>query len=125
MGLGPGEVFVHRNVANLVVNTDANLLACLQYAVEILQVRHILVTGHYGCGGVLQALKRESAGQIDAWLGNIRDVYRLHHLELDAIADTDQRARRLTELNVVEQCLNLYKTDVVQKKRLSTWSSKY
>ena len=121
MGLGPGEVFVHRNVANVVMGCDANLLACLQYAVQVLEVKHILVTGHYGCGGVLQALKRESVQGLDSWLRNIRDVYRLHHKELDALTDETARARRLVELNVVESCLNLYKTDIVQQKRLTTW----
>jgi carbonic anhydrase len=122
MGMGPGEVFVHRNVANLVVSTDLSMLSCLQYAVEVLKVKHIIVAGHHGCGGVQQAMKNESLGTIDAWLGNIRDIYRLHHKELDAIEDEDTRFRRLVELNVVEQCLNLYKTDVVQRKRLETWS---
>jgi carbonic anhydrase len=122
MGMGPGQVFVHRNVANLVVSTDINMLSCLEYAVKVLKVKHILVTGHHGCGGVKQAMKNEALGTIDAWLGNIRDIYRLHHIELDAIEDEDKRFRRLVELNVIEQCLNLYKTDIVQSQRLATWS---
>jgi carbonic anhydrase len=120
-GLQMGEVFVHRNVANLVVATDLNLLAVMTYAVEYLKVKHILVTGHYDCGGVRAAMKPKDIGPVlDAWVQNIRDVYRLHQDELDAIADPEQRHRRLVELNVAEQCLNIYKTSVVQKKRLET-----
>jgi len=122
MGMGAGEVFVHRNVANLVVSTDLSMLSCLQYAVEVLKVKHIVVAGHHGCGGVQQAMKNESLGTIDAWLGNIRDIYRIHHAELDAIEDEDARFRRLVELNTVEQCLNLYKTGIVQAQRLKSWS---
>jgi carbonic anhydrase len=124
MGMEPHEIFVHHNVGNLVANADVNLFACLQYAIEVLNVKHIFVTGQYECGGVQKALKRESAGQMDAWLRNIRDVYRLHHVELDQITDNALKARRLTELNVIEQCLHLYKTDIVQKKRLLTWTDK-
>jgi carbonic anhydrase len=111
MGVGPGAVFVHRNVANLVVATDVNLMSCLQYAVEALQVHHILVTGHYDCGGVKAAMtKTDHEGMLQHWIRNIRDVYRTHREELDAIADEEARHRRLVELNVMEQCLNLYKT---------------
>ena len=120
-GLQMGEVFVHRNVANLVVATDLNFLAVLTYAVEHLKVKHILVTGHYNCGGVRAAMKPKDIGPVlDAWVQNIRDVYRLHQDELDAIADPEERHHRLVELNVAEQCLNIYKTSVVQKKRLET-----
>ena len=119
-GVGPGKVFIHRNIANLVVSSDLNLLSVLTYAVEHLQVRHILVAGHYDCGGVRAAVNQQSLGVLDAWLQNIRDVYRLHRDELDAISDEEERHRRLVEINVVEQCMNLYKTSVVQKKRLQT-----
>ena len=121
MGVGPGTVFVHRNVANLVVATDVNLMSCLQYAVEHLNVQHIIVTGHYDCGGVKAAMQRRELGVIDNWIRNIRDVYRLYKEELDAIPDEEGRHRRLVELNVIEQCLNLYKTGVVQKRRLETF----
>ena len=120
LGVGLGELFVHRNVANLVVSTDLNLLSVLTYAVEHLKVKHILVTGHYDCGGVRAATKHQQLGVLDAWLSNIRDVYRLHRDELDAIKDEEARHRKLVELNVAEQCLNLYKTGVVQKRRLET-----
>jgi carbonic anhydrase len=120
-GLQMGEVFVHRNVANLVVSTDLNLLAVMTYAVEHLKVKHILVTGHYDCGGIRAAMKPKDIGPVlDAWVCNIRDVYRLHQDELDAVADPEERHRRLVELNVAEQCLNIYKTSIVQKKRLET-----
>ena len=121
VGADLGELFVHRNVANMVVATDLNLLSVLTYAVEHLKVRHILVTGHYDCGGVRAAMKNQDLGPVlGAWIQNIRDVYRLHKDELDAIEDEEQRHRRLVELNVAEQCLNLYKTSVVQNKRLET-----
>jgi len=113
-GTGPGEMFVHRNVANLVVHTDMNLLSVLQYAVEVLDVRVILVVGHYGCGGVAAAASSRQYGLIDNWLTHLRDVVRLHETELAAIADDAQRLRRLTELNVVEQVLNLTKTSIIQ-----------
>jgi carbonic anhydrase len=122
-GTNPGELFVHRNIANMVVSSDLNLLAVLTYAVEQLNVKHILVTGHYDCGGIRAAVKKQDFGQVlDAWLQNIRDVYRLHKEELDSIEDDEDRHRRLVELNVLEQCLNLYKTSVVQRKRLETYS---
>ncbi|KJE91339.1 carbonate dehydratase, variant 1 [Capsaspora owczarzaki ATCC 30864] len=111
----PGELFIHRNVANLVVNTDMNLMAVLQYAVEVLKVQHIIVMGHTECGGVRASMTSTPHGIIDEWLRNIKDVYRLHRQELEAISDMSARVNRLVELNVVEQVYNLYKTSVVQK----------
>lgn len=111
----PGEIFIHRNVANLVVHTDLNFMSVLQYAVEILKVEHIIVCGHYGCGGVLASATNASHGLIDKWLRTIKDVYRLHHQELNAITDEVARGKRLVELNVKEQVLNLYKTSIVQR----------
>lgn len=122
-GVELGELFVHRNIANMVVSSDINLLAVLTYAVDVLKVKHILVTGHYDCGGVRAAVQKQERGQVlDAWLQNIRDVYRLHKKELDRIPDDEARHKRLVELNVMEQCLNLYKTSVVQRRRLLTYS---
>jgi carbonic anhydrase len=114
-GLEPGQVFVHRNVANLVVNTDMNVQSVIQYAVEHLSVKHIVVCGHYGCGGIQAAMRPVDLGLLNGWLREIRDVYRLHANELDAIADDAQRYRRLVELNVEEQCVNVIKTSFVQK----------
>lgn len=111
----PGEIFVHRNVANVVVHTDMNCIACLEYAVGVLGVEHVVVCGHYGCGGVLAAMGNDHLGVIDNWLGHIKDVYRLHKDELDAIEDEHERGRRFVELNVVEQVLNVCKTSTVQK----------
>ena len=111
----PGEIFVHRNVANLVVNTDLNLLSVLQYAVEVLEVKHIIVCGHYGCGGVKAAMTQKSYGIINKWLRNIKDVYRFHRDEIDGIQDEQKRVDRLIELNVKEQIHNLAKTSIVQK----------
>lgn len=116
----PGELFVHRNVANLVVNTDLNLLSVLQYAVEVLKVNHIIVCGHYGCGGVKAAMTQQSFGLINKWLRNIKDVYRFHRIEIDGISDPVKRVDRLVELNVNEQIHNLAKTSIVQK----AWSSR-
>jgi carbonic anhydrase len=113
-GTGPGEMFVHRNIANMVVHTDMNLLSVLQYAVEVLGVQDILVVGHYGCGGVAAAANNKQYGLIDNWLVNIRDVVRLHETELLRITDEKQRLRRLVELNVVEQVQNLAKTNIIQ-----------
>ncbi|GAB3635895.1 hypothetical protein GCM10027422_14850 [Hymenobacter arcticus] len=113
-GTGPGEMFVHRNIANLVVHSDMNLLSVLQYAVEVLGVRDILVVGHYGCGGVAAAAANKQYGLIDNWLVNIRDVVRLHETELLRIPDGDKRLRRLVELNVMEQVRNLAKTNIIQ-----------
>ncbi len=114
-GTQPGEIFVHRNVANMVVHTDLNLLAVLQYSVEILQVKHIIVCGHYGCGGINAALTNHSFGIINKWLRNIKDVHRIHREEIDSIKDPRDQADRLTELNVQEQVMNLAKTSIIQK----------
>jgi carbonic anhydrase len=120
MGLEAGELFVHRNIANLVVNTDINAQSVIQYAVANLDVKHIIVCGHYGCGGVAAAMQPADLGLLNGWLREIRDVYRLHQEELDAIEDQDARYRRLIELNVREQCVNVIKTAVVQKRYLDT-----
>lgn len=112
-GTRPGEIFVHRNVANLVVNGDVNLLSVLKYSVEVLKVKHIIVCGHYGCGGVNAALTTRNFGVLNNWLRNIKDVYRLHQVEIDALPEAE-RGDRLTELNVREQVLNLVKTEIVQ-----------
>jgi carbonic anhydrase len=113
-GTKPGEIFVHRNIANMVVHSDMNLLSVLSYAVEVLKVKHIIVCGHYGCGGVLAAMGNKQFGLIDNWLRRIKDVYRLHSQELDAIEDPTQRGRRFVEVNVMEQVLDLGKTSIVQ-----------
>lgn len=110
----PGEVFVHRNIANVCVHTDMNMLSVLDYAVNVLKVKHVIVSGHYGCGGVLAAMSNKQFGLIDNWLRHIKDVYRLHTAELDAITDENERAKRLVELNVTEQVYNLCKTTIVQ-----------
>lgn len=110
----PGEIFVHRNVANLVVHTDLNLLSVLQFAVEVLQVRHVIVCGHYNCGGVKAALSNKQLGLINKWLRNIKDTYRLHRDEIEALDDEESRVDRLVELNVREQVVNLAKTSIVQ-----------
>ena len=120
MGLEPGDVFVHRNVANLVVGTDINAQSVIEYAVGHLDVKHVIVCGHYGCGGVAAAMQPADLGLLNGWLREIRDVYRLHQEELEAIEDTDARYRRLVELNVREQCVNLIKTAVVLKKYAHT-----
>ena len=113
-GTGPGEMFVHRNIANMVVHTDFNLLSVLQYAVEVLGVQDIMVVGHYGCGGVAAAATNKQYGLIDGWLTNIRDVIRVHETEFLRIKDEEQRLRRLVELNVIEQVRNLAKTNIIQ-----------
>lgn len=110
-----GEIFVHRNVANLVLNTDVNLLSVLHYAVEVLHVEHIIVCGHYGCGGVIAAMENHDFGIVNKWLRNIKEVYVKYIDELESIADKTERANRLVELNVMEQVKNLAKTTVVQK----------
>ena len=115
MGLQPGEIFVHRNVANQVIATDNNINAVVQYAVEHLKVKHIIVCGHYECGGVKASLHPSDMGQLNSWLQTLRDVYRLHRTELDAIENEQQRFDRLVELNVREQCINIIKIDHVQR----------
>jgi len=115
MGLEPGDVFVHRNIANLVVNTDLNVMSVINYAVRHLHVKHIIVCGHYNCGGVKAAMTPKDLGILNPWLRNIRDVFRLHHNELMAIEDEHERYNRLVELNVQEQVVNVIKTAAVQK----------
>lgn len=114
-GTEPGELFVHRNIANLVLHTDFNMLSVLQYAVEVLKVRHVIVCGHYNCGGVKNAMSRKDLGLINKWLRNIKDVYRLNSRELEAIGDAQKRYDRLVELNVTEQVQNVAETSIVQK----------
>lgn len=114
-GTEPGEIFVHRNIANMVVHTDLNLLSVLDYAVEVLHVKHIIVCGHYGCGGVKAAISHHNMGIINKWLRNIKDVYRFHESEIDNIKNEEAKVNRLVELNVQEQVLNLAKTSIVQK----------
>jgi carbonic anhydrase len=115
----PGDIFVHRNIANVVVHTDMNLLSVLDYAINILEVEHVIVCGHYGCGGVAAALGNKQHGIIDNWLRNIKDVYRLHYHELDMISDVKKRCDRLVELNVTEGVFNLTKSSIVQNR----WAS--
>ena len=117
MGVKPGEVFVHRNIANLVPNNDTNSYSVLQYAVKFLKVKHIIVCGHYGCGGIKAAMDRKDLGALNSWIRNIGDVHRLHRLEMDALPDDAARFRRLVELNVQEQCLNIMKLSFVQQAR--------
>ena len=114
IGAMPGEVFVHRNIANMVIHSDMNMLSVLDYAVNVLKVKHIIVCGHYGCGGVKAAMGNQQIGLIDNWIRHIKDVYRFHHEELNAIKDEDQRFRRFIEVNVEEQVLDLAKTSIVQ-----------
>ena len=114
-GTQPGEVFVHRNIANMVVHTDLNLLSVLQYAVEVLKVKHVIVCGHYGCGGVKAAMTNHNFGIINKWLRNIKDVYRFHREEIDTLKTEDEKVNKLIELNVREQVMNLAKTSIVQK----------
>lgn len=115
MGVQPGEVFVHRNIANMVISIDMNVMSVLNYAVNHLKVNHVVVCGHYFCGGVKAAMMAEDLGILNPWLRNIRDVYRLHKKELNAIPDENDRYNRLVELNVQEQCVNLLKTADIQK----------
>ncbi len=115
MGLEAGEVFVHRNVGNIVANTDLNAASVIEYAVAHLKVKEIIVCGHYNCGGVRAALQAQDLGILNPWLRNVRDVYRLHRDELNEISDSEARFRRLVELNTLEQCLNVIKTAVVQQ----------
>lgn len=114
-GTQPGEIFIHRNIANMVVHTDLNLLSVLEYAVNVLKVKHVIVCGHYGCGGVKAAMNRHSVGIINKWLRNIKDVYRYHREEIDGLKDENDRVNRLIELNVQEQVMNLAKTSIIQK----------
>jgi len=113
MGLAPGEVFVHRNIANVVVHTDLNCLATMQFAVDVLRVQHIIVCGHYGCGGVLAALREEKLGLVDNWLRHVYDVRMKYQAELDGLPSETARHRRLSELNVLEQVINVSQTTVV------------
>ena len=115
-GTQPGEIFVHRNVANLVINTDVNVLSVLDYAVNHLKVKHVIVCGHYGCGGIKASTTNQDFKPVlNMWLRNIKDVYRLHRDELDGINDEGKRVDRLTELNVLEQVFNLAKTSIIQR----------
>ena len=119
-GTKPGEIFEHRNIANMIVHSDMNMLSVLDYGVNMLEVSHVIVCGHYGCGGILAAMSNKQYGLIDNWLRDIKDVYRTHHVELDAIEDKTERANRFVELNVVEQVFDLCKTSIIQnawKKR--------
>jgi len=115
MGLKPGEAFVHRNIANMVSNTDLSAMSVIDFAVSHLKVNHVVICGHYNCGGVKAAMQSKDLGILNPWLRNIRDVYRIHQEELDKIKDEDQRCNRLVELNVQEQCVNAIKTAEVQK----------
>lgn len=110
----PGEVFVHRNIANVVVHSDLNCLSVIQFAVDVLKVKHIMVVGHYGCGGIQAAMGKESHGLIDNWLEHVKDVYRLHEDEIDGLEDATERFDRMCELNVVEQVSNVCRTSIVQ-----------
>ncbi len=114
-GTQPGEIFVHRNVANMVVHTDLNLLTVLEYAVHHLKVKHVIVCGHYGCGGVKASMTQHNFGIINKWLRNIKDVYRIHRDEIDSIKEEEGRVNRMVELNVQEQVMNLAKTSIIQK----------
>ena len=115
MGVSPGEAFVHRNIANMVPNTDLSSMAVIDFAVVHLKVNHIVVCGHYYCGGVKAAMQSQDLGILNPWLRNIRDVYRLHRKELEGVTDEDERYKRLVELNVQEQCVNVIKTAEVQR----------
>lgn len=111
----PGDIFIHRNVANLVIHTDMNMLSVLQYAVEVLEVKHVIVCGHYGCGGVKAAMTRHSYGLINKWLRHIKDIYRLHEAELAVIESEEDRLNRLIEVTIMEQVRNLADTSIVQR----------
>ncbi len=113
LGMQPGEVFVHRNIANQVIHTDLNCLSVIQFAVDILKVQHIIVCGHYGCGGVMAALDDKSHGLIDNWLRHIQDVYRFHQQKMDAVTDSEERVNLLCELNVIEQVANICNTTIL------------
>lgn len=123
-GLPPGTLFVHRNIANQIHGLDISAMSVLQYAVKALEVQHIVVCGHYNCGGIAAAVRNtDLPSPLSNWLRNIRDVYRLHREELDAIQDLDVRSRRLVEINVIEQAVNVYKTRVVQQRRVETYKN--
>jgi carbonic anhydrase len=115
VGLDPGEIFVHRNISNVVVHTDINCLSVIQYAVDVLKVKHIIVCGHYGCGGIISALNNEEHGLIDNWLRHIKDVYRLYQAEIDELKTDKEKVNLLCELNVKEQVKNVYHTPIVQR----------
>lgn len=115
MGVKPGDVFVHRNIANMVPNTDIGAMSVINYAVTMLRVKHIVVCGHYNCGGVKAAMQSSDLGILNPWLRSIRDVYRIHRKKLDSISDEEHRYRKLVELNVQEQCINVIKTAEVQR----------
>lgn len=119
MGMQAGDVFVHRNIANIISNTDLNVMSVINFAVDHLNVKHIVVCGHYYCGGVKAAMQAKDLGILNPWLRNIRDVFRLHKDELNAITDANEKYNRLVELNVEEQCLNVIKTAVVQRSYLN------
>jgi carbonic anhydrase len=114
IGAKPGEVFVHRNIANMVVHSDMNMLSVLDYAVNVLKVKHVIVCGHYGCGGIKAAMRNDSIGIIDNWIRHIKDVYRFHKVELDAVQNEDERFNKFVEINVREQVFDLAKTSIVQ-----------
>jgi carbonic anhydrase len=114
-GTVPGEIFIHRNIANMVVHTDFNMLSVLQYAVEVLKVKHVIVCGHYNCGGVKAAMTHQSLGIINKWLRNIKDVYRIHYDEINFLPTETERVNKLIELNVQEQVMNLAKTSIIQQ----------
>jgi len=118
MGVQPGEVFVHRNIANLISNNDLNVMSVINYAVQYLDVKHIVVCGHYQCGGVKAAMQPMDMGIINPWLRNIRDIYRLHREELNGISDEEERYNRLVEINTEEQCVNVIKTAIFQQTYL-------
>jgi carbonic anhydrase len=119
IGAKPGEVFVHRNIANMVIHSDMNMLSVLDYAVNVLKVKHVLVCGHYGCGGIKAAMGNDSIGIIDNWIRHIKDIYRLHHQYLDSIVDENERFNKFVEINVKEQVYDLAKTSIVQ----AAWNS--
>ncbi|GHC49692.1 carbonic anhydrase [Ulvibacter litoralis] len=114
MGAKPGEAFIHRNIANLVSNLDLSAMSVINYAVSILKVKHVIICGHYGCGGIKAAMESKDLGILNPWLRNIRDVYRLHRAELNSITNEEEKYKRLVELNVQEQCVNVIKTSEVQ-----------
>ena len=119
-GTQPGEIFVHRNIANMVIHTDVNLLSVLDFAVNHLKIKHVIVCGHYGCGGIKAAMSNIDLNQVlNMWLRNIKDIYRIHRKEIEAIADEDKRVNKMVELNVKEQVFNLAKTAIIQK----SWNS--